>query len=61
MGYMFLTLAVVSLVGPVFALFSSGIGLDVQITGPPIVVVGGVVLTVFLFVGANRLLASTRQ
>jgi hypothetical protein len=62
MGYLLLFLALGSwFPGIAFLLFSFAVGLDVRITEPPLVFIGGVVMTVLMFVGAHLLLSPQPQ
>jgi hypothetical protein len=61
-GYLLLFLALgSSLPGIAFLLFGLAIGLDVRITEPPLVLIGGVAMTVLMFWGAQRLLSPQPQ
>ena len=57
-GCFLLLFAVASLLGPAFLMFGLALGLDVRITEPPPLFVGGVLFTVGTFWGANRLLTA---
>jgi hypothetical protein len=57
-GYLLLLLALASfLPGAAFLLFGFAIGLDVRITEPPLLFIGGIVVTVVMFWGARVLLS----
>lgn len=57
-GYLLLLLALASfLPGAAFLLFGFAIGLDVRITEPPLLFIGGIVVTVLMFRGARVLLS----
>jgi hypothetical protein len=57
-GYVLLLLALASfLPGAVFLVFGFAIGLDVRITEPPLLFIGGIVVTALMFWGARALLS----
>ena len=56
-GYLLLVLALASLVGPALLLLGIAIGLNVRITEPPLLFVGGLLITALSFWGAKVLLS----
>jgi hypothetical protein len=57
-GYLLLLLALgSSLPGAAFLLFSLAIGLNVRINEPPLLFIGGIVVTVLMFWGPRVLLS----
>jgi hypothetical protein len=61
LGYLLLFLALTScLPGVAFLLFSFAIGANIRIAEPPLLIIGGILVTVMMFWGAKALLSSER-